>query len=415
MTDTVESAAAAAGSGVRGRWPSLLIGGLAASQTVGYGVLYYAFSVLIDPIAADLNASTAAVTGALTTSIVIAAAAAVPIGRWLDRHGGRILMTAGSMAAVFSVLVWSQVQQVWQLYAVFVLIGLSAAASLYEAAFPVVVAATDPARRDRALLTVTIVAGFASSIFLPLTGLLLTHLGWRSTLIVLAAVLALFAIPVHATLVPGRAAVDSDRHARIEGPAVRDALRDTNFWLLAAAFVAQAAAVSAVGVLLVGYLRHAGHPVTTAATLSGLLGLLSVTGRVVTTGAARRYGMATITAVILAGQAAGVLALAHLAASTAGAAACVVAFGLGFGVATIARPAIVADRYGTSRYATIAATMAVPITLARAFAPLAGAAIAPNLFLAVSGLCCLASAALLWLSRHPSFDRPSANGLGVVG
>ena len=95
------------------------------------------------------------------------------------------------------------------------------------------------------------------------------------------------------------------------------------------------------------------------------------------------------------------LALPHLGRSTGGAAVCVIAFGLGFGVATIARPAILADRYGTARYATIAATMTLPITLAKAFAPLAGAALAPDTFLTAAGISCLTSAALLWIGRKP--------------
>jgi predicted MFS family arabinose efflux permease len=404
MTETAEAPAATPVRGGRSR-PGLLVGGLAVTQTVGYGVLFYAFAVLLTPITVDLGASTAEVTGALTTAIVVAAGAAIPIGRWLDRHGGRALLTAGSLLGVVAVVAWSQVQHVWQLYAVFILIGLAGAASLYEAAFPVVIATVHPRHRDRALLVVTIVAGFASSIFFPLTGLLLDRFGWRSTLIVLAALLAIITVPVHASLVPSRVQFQHQQRAGHHGAAVREALRDNRFWLLTVAFVAQAAAVSAVGVLLIGYLQLAGHTATLAAGLSGLLGVLSVTGRLVTTGIARRLGMTTVTATIFAVQAIGVLALPHLGQTMGGAAICVIAFGLGFGVATIARPAIVADRYGTARYATIAAGMTLPITLAKAFGPLAGAAITPNTFLTAAGVCCLVSAGLLWIGRtsnHPT-------------
>jgi predicted MFS family arabinose efflux permease len=389
------------------------VGGLAVTQTVGYGVLFYAFSVLLTPIRVDLGASSAAVTGALTTSIVVAAGAAIPVGRWLDRHGGRALMTSGSLLGVVAVVAWSQVEQMWQLYAVFVLIGLAGAASLYEAAFPVVIATVKPSDRDRALLAVTIVAGFASSIFFPLSGLLLERLGWRTTLMVLAAILAVFAVPVHARLVPGRVQFRHQRAPSDDGAVVREALRDNRFWLLTVAFVAQAAAVSAVGVLLISYLRQAGHSTTAAAGLSGLLGVLSVTGRLVTTGIARRHGMTTVTAIIFAVQAVGVLVLPHLGRTTGGAAICVIAFGLGFGVATIARPAIVADRYGTARYATIAAGMTLPMTLAKAFAPLAGAALAPNTFLTAAGISCLTSAALLWIARRP--NHPTFTSTPTVG
>ena len=377
--------------------PRRLIGGLAITQTVGYGVLYYAFAVLIAPIADDLHTSTAVVTGALTSSVVVSAGAAMPVGRWLDRHGGRALMTAGSALGVAAVVAWSRVLQPWQLYAVFVLIGLASAASLYEAAFPVVIAASSPEDRGRVLLAVTIVAGFASSIFFPLTGVLLAHLGWRTALLILAGLLATVTVPTHLWVVPrhGRRQRATPPSAHADG-VMGQALRDRRFWWIGAAFVAQAAAISAVGVLLVTYLRQAGHPATVAAFLSGLLGVLSVAGRLLTTGVARRHGMTAVTAVIFAIQAAGIAALPHLGRSTAGAAVCVVAFGLGFGVATIARPAIVASRYGTARYATVAATMTLPITLAKAFAPLAAATAAPQTFLTTAGAVCLASAAILW-------------------
>jgi len=381
------------GSAARG-----LVAAFAITQTVGYGVLFYAFPVLLGPIAADLHASTATVTGATTLSVLVGAAAAVPVGRWLDRHGGRVLMTVSSILGVGAVLAWTQVRTVTQLYLVLALIGLAGAGSLYDAAFAVLIATTRPQHRDRALLAVTIVAGFASSIFLPLTGWLLAHYGWRTALSLLAGLLAITAVPGHALAVPPRRTHHVNAPRR-RGLAAGDALRDRRFWWLTIAFVAQAGAVSAVAVLLVTYLRQAGHTTTVAATVSGLLGVLSVTGRVMTSRLARRYGMTTVTAAVFAVQAAGAAALPHVGPSLAAAAACVTAFGLGFGVATIARPAILADRYGTHRYATIAATMAVPMTLAKATAPLA-AALSMTAFLHwVAAACLLAAILLLTTAR----------------
>ena len=377
-----------------------LIAGFAITQTVGYGVLVYAFSVLLTPIGAELRTGTAAVTGALTLAILVAAAAAIPVGRWLDRHGGRGLMTAGSILGVAAVVAWSQVHSLWQLYAAFVLIGLAAAMTLYEAAFAVIVATVRPGRRADALLLVTIVAGFASSVFVPLTGVLLDRFGWHPTVLILAGLLAALTVPTHATLVPrNRRPPEAGRDH--PGSGVREVVMDTRFWLLTGAFVVHAAAVSAVGVLLVSYLRHAGHPMSIAAALAGLLGVLSVTGRLATTGLARRLGITTVTAVIFLVQSAGAAALPLLGRTAAGAAACVIAFGLGFGVATIARPAILADRYGTRRYATIAGTMTLPITLAKAGAPVAAAALPPTTYITAAAGACAAGGLLLWTARRP--------------
>jgi len=211
-------------------------------------------------------------------------------------------------------------------------------------------------------------------------------------------VLAASGVPGHLWAVPARHTHHAGAHHRTGMP-VREALRDTRFWVLTVAFVAHSAAVSAVGVLLVAYLRHAGHSANAAAATSGLLGVLSVTGRLATTGLARRYGMTAITAAVFAVQAAGVAVLPHFSGSIAWAAVCITAFGLGFGVATIARPAILADRYGTHRYATIAATMTVAMTLAKAGAPLAAAGLGTGRFLPWAAAACLLAAALLWATR----------------
>jgi cyanate permease len=392
MTAATTTPAAATTGGGRGRARRLTVT-LAITQTVGYGVLFYSFPVLLTSITTDLHTSTAAVAGAFTVAVMVSAAAAIPIGRRLDRRGGRAVMSAGSILAVLAVVAWSQVRSVGQLYLVFLLIGLAGAMSLYEAAFPVLIATHEPQQRDRAVLAVTIVAGFASSIFFPLTGVLLAAQGWRYALLILAAILAVTTVPAHLLAIPSR----NDHRVRRSGhtgASVPEALRDKRFWLIATAFVAQAAAVSAVGVLLVAYLQTAGHTAMFAATISGLLGVLSVTGRLLTSSLARRHGMIAVTAAVFAVQAAGAAALPLLGRTGVGAAVCVIAFGIGFGVATIARPAILADRYGTHRYATIAGTMTLPIALAKAIAPTA-AAIAAGGFLSLAAGLCLVSALLL--------------------
>lgn len=392
MTGTIAPAATdIGGSQVR---LQRLVAALAVTQTVGYGVLYYAFSVLITPMAADLHVSTPRIAGALTVSVLISAVVAVPVGRWLDHHGGRLLMAVGSVLGVVAVIAWSQVRTPTQLYAVFIVIGIASAMSLYEAAFSVVIAAAEPGARNRSLLAVTVVAGFASSIFFPLTGWLTEAVGWRVTLVILSLLLAITAIPGHLLAVP-RSAVHRVHTRTHVGESVTTTLGDGRFWLLGSAFVLQTAATAAVGVLLVTVLRRAGHSATTAATLAGLLGVLSVTGRLATTALARRFGIAAVTAGVFAVQAAGIAALPFVSDNVTGAAICVIAFGIGFGVATIAKPAILAERYGTARYATIAGVLALPITLAKAVAPVAAALLAPRSFMILAAVACLVASVLL--------------------
>jgi predicted MFS family arabinose efflux permease len=375
---------------------------LAVTQTVGYGALYYAYAVLLTPMAEALHATNTAVAGALTCSVLAGAAVAVPVGRWLDRHGGRGLMTSGSVAASALLLAASQVHSLAELYLVWTSIGIASAAVLYEAAFAAIIA-TRPRQPANALLAVTVVAGFASTIFLPLTGYLTDGYGWRTALLVLAAVHAALTAPGHAVL-PRRQPAERAAPVR-QRDVVRAALRDPGYWALAVAFLASGAATATVAVHLVAYLTELGHPATFAATVAGLLGVLSVTGRVATTATTRRVPPATATAAVFALQGVAIAALPVFGRSALGAVCCVLGFGLGFGVATIARPAILADRYDTTAYATLAGILAVPLTVAKALAPLAAAALHDATgdytatALAVAALCALAATTLVLPTR----------------
>ncbi|MFD1540488.1 MFS transporter [Nonomuraea guangzhouensis] len=388
--------------------PARLIGALAITQTAGYGILYYAFSVFITPMARDMHAGVAELTGAITLAVLVSALVAPLIGRRLDRHGGRGLMTAGSALGAAAVLAWSQVQTLVQLYLVCAVLGVASAMVLYEAAFAVIVARFDAARRARALLAVTVVAGFASSIFLPLTGFLVDRYGWRQALVILATGYAVTAVPLHFLVVRSRPfSADTDRSV------VGAALRERPFWLLAAAFLTQTGAVAVMGVLLVTYLITLGHSPVFAATVAGLLGVLSVTGRLVTTGLQGRWPVALITAVVFALQGAAALLLPVAGRSAAGAVCAVVLFGLGFGVSTIARPALLADRYGTTAYATLSGALALPITVAKAVAPLLAAGVAqlagyPSVMIAVAAACGLGALSLVAYDRRGRTERATS-------
>jgi predicted MFS family arabinose efflux permease len=378
-----------------------LVATFAVTQTVGYGVLYYAFGVFNGPLARDLNASTTTVSGALTLSVLATAAAAYPVGRWLDRRGGRRLMVLGSVIGTAAVVAWSQVQTVWQLYTVMVLIGLVSAAVLYEAAFAVVVKTVTPPARAGSILVITIVGGFASTIFMPLAGFLGDRVGWRGALAVLAAIHGVLTILPHALWVPDEAAPKKEAH----GPQLPlgNALRDKVFWLLVVGFTANGAAVAAVAVHLVGYLSGLGHAVTVAAAITGLLGAMSVTGRLVTTRLAVRFSIATVATVIYFAQGFVVLLLPVVGHSIAGAVGCVLVFGLGFGVASIARPSMLADRYGAGDFGGISGTLTIPVTLAKAAAPLAVAALTLASLPIFAGLNALVAATCLGVAaRHPS-------------
>jgi MFS family permease len=94
-----------------------------------------------------------------------------------------------------------------------------------------------------------------------------------------------------------------------------------------------------------------------------------------------------------------------------GAAVSLVLFGLGFGVASIATPAILLDRYGDQGYATIAGILGTPTTISRATAPLGAAVLASvigygPLVLGSAAACVIAG---LLLASTSGVRRPTAS------
>jgi MFS family permease len=411
----------------------VIVGVLALTETVSFGVLAYAFAVFLVPMQHELGWSRTAITGAYSLAVVVSGLAAIPVGWWLDRHGARALMTLGSAAATALVLAWSQVEDVAAFYAIWSGIGLAMAAVLYEPAFAVIT--TWFARtRHQALAVLTVVAGFASVVFTPLAGWLVEVHGWRGALVTLAAILGVLTIPPHVLalrrrpedlgLHPDGAAADPPAPATVATPvavagpptdddptrsiSARAALRDPGFWWLTAALFLATLAVSVISVHLVAYLRERGYSTSFAATWAGLLGAGAVLGRVAVTVTGRRLPLPLVTAAMFALQALAVLVLVGWN-RPGGVAAFVVLFGLGVGLVSLARAALVADFYGPASYATISGVLALLLTAARALAPVGASTLRTRLdsYVPVMGTVAVASAlaAAMLLLAHRTRQR----------
>ena len=130
--------------------------------------------------------------GALSLGLLSTGVVAFPVGTWID-HTRRGVMTLCSLAGGLLLLAWAQVETPWVFYGIWVFIGASMAGVLYEPAFAVITAVFGP---DAARHYGTdAVAGFASTVFMPLTQLLIGTLGWRNALLILGALNLLVPAP----------------------------------------------------------------------------------------------------------------------------------------------------------------------------------------------------------------------------
>jgi MFS family permease len=362
-----------------------IVGALSVTETVSWGIVYYAFAVFLVPMQRELGLSTAQLTGAFSLALLVSAVAGVAVGRYLDRRSPRALMTAGSIAATGLVFAWSQVGGLAAVYAVWTGLGLVMAVILYEPAFTVVAKwFPDAAERRRALTTLTLVAALASFIFLPLSQALVDAHGWRDALVILALVLGAVTIPLHA-LVLRRAPTAHARHdGRARSTDAATALRSGSFWLLSAAFFLASLTGIAMTVHAIPYLLERGEDPAFAAFAVGLIGISQIPGRVLYAVAAARLPRPAAIATVFATIAVGIGVIVALPGQ-----ALLIGFvllGMGNGMTTLARAAALADLYGPAGYGTLAGVTGAVTTAARAAAPVTAA-----VFAAAAGY-----TALLW-------------------
>jgi MFS family permease len=364
------------GSGEAG--PRRALVGLCITEITSWGVLYYAFPVIATTVTADTGWSYSAINTAFSAGLLICAAAGVPVGWLLNRHGPRRVMSTGSVLGVGAILAVAAAPTLPWFFAAWILVGLSQSMVLYSPAFAALTRWYGR-RRIRALTVLSLVAGLSSTVFAPLTALLVTHLSWRATYVALATVLAVVTVPLHIwTLTPPWRPVPTDRVRHLHNDP-RHVIRSRAFLLLVAAMTLAGLGLYAATVNLVPLFVSRGASTTVAATALAACGAGQLLGRLGYPALTRRTTPERRAAVILAASAATVAALAIIPGPIPLLIAAAIGAGALRGTYTLLQATAVSDRWGTSNFATLNAVASAPTTAAIALAPAAGTLLAGKL------------------------------------
>jgi MFS family permease len=406
-----------------------ILGGLSVTQIVSWGILYYAFGTLLPSMQADLGWSASEITGAFSAGLLASALTAIPVGRYIDRHGARGVMTVGSCVASLLIVAWAYVETLPAFYAIWIGLGMTMSAVLYEPAFAVLVR-WFVRRRAHALSILTSVGGFASTVFVPIVAWLALRYSWRDALLTLAAALAVITVPIHAFVLRGRPAdvgLLPDGDGRVEpasahgdraGPVAGLSTIPHLAWLLALIFGASTLTAAAAAVHLFPYLLWRGYGTETAALIVGAVGAAQVPGRVFFAPLTRRVPKTWIAPFVFLLPAAGLACLALAPSVPWLLVAFVVLFGAGHGLTTLVRATLVADWFDEAGYAMISGTVAVWVQLARAAGPIVAAALAVRLgyesvwwLFAVLAVCC--ALAMVAMTHHRTSAASSRQTTGL--
>jgi MFS family permease len=352
--------------------PWVRISAIAFSQLVAWGTLYYAFAVIIGPMGAEIGWTKPQMSGALSVGLAVSGISAYFVGRWIDAHGGRGLMTAGALLGALSLVLWSQITELWQLYAVWVMIGIASAMTLYEAAFAVT-ARMAPGNYRRGITVITLLGGLASTVFIPLTHWLSESLDWRRALLVLAIV-ELGVCVTTALLALPRASRRVSRAETIAEPSNRSMMlarvgRHPVFWLLIVSYVSYAFFYTSLLFNLLPMLESHGFAAAAAIALYSLIGPAQVIGRLCVFALDRAL---PISAAGFAGTLlpiAAMLVLMSVDPDSSWSILFPLLFGAGMGIKTLVQATAAPEFLGETGYGTLQGMIMFPVLIAQAAAP----------------------------------------------
>ena len=262
---------------------------LSIAQTVSWGILFYGFAVFIKPLTEEFGWSKAEITGAFTLCLLVSGLVSISAGGILDRFGGRWLMTGASALGVVLLGAASFTESLLSYYLVWIGIGLVTAATFYPSGFAVVVA-TLGGRARQGVTLMTLIAGFASTVFIPLISLLIDQVGWRDSFMYLGIILLATSVPIHGIVlrqerVPGAGATDRPRIFTIDlksGP-VAAALRNSKFWWIGICFTANSFVMAGVTVHIIPLMLERGFNMATVIATTAMIGPCQVSGRIFVT------------------------------------------------------------------------------------------------------------------------------------
>lgn len=327
---------------------------LSATVMIGFGVILYGFSIYVTDEAAGGVFSKTVLSFAYGGSVFVGGLLALPVGRYADKHGVRAIVGVGAVLGSVGLALFSVSNQPWHVVAAWwLLVGPAQAMIYYEPAYVAINQLSPASDRARVLATLTLIGGLAGMVFIPLTERLVSLLGWRSAVLLLALMLflvggstAVFALPRWSRSVNDAAPVAG------VGISLWGLFRDRRFRLYTLAMTMSLLASQGIITHRVARFEEAGFSLATVALWAAIASAMSLPGRWIAPMLAARYGATRVQAAITLVVALGVMLMidgtkswqmiGHFAL-----------FGLAFGALLPLRAMVMADWYSGPTYGRI--------------------------------------------------------------
>src|SRR5262245_59163464 len=116
-----------------GPWRAVPV--LGVTQILSWGTIFYTPVLIVPLIAADRGWSISFAMGGFSIGLLVAGLVAPYVGRTIDRFGGHVVMTIGSLIGALGLFLIVYAKSEFAYYAVWMGVGVAMAANFYDAAF----------------------------------------------------------------------------------------------------------------------------------------------------------------------------------------------------------------------------------------------------------------------------------------
>ena len=383
------------------RHRAVVVAALGTTQTLAWASSYYLPAILGAPIAAALGLPTGVFFALFSASLLLGGLLSPWIGRLIDRHGGRAVLTLSNAVLAAGLAGLGLAQGIVGLAVAWLLLGIGMAMGLYDPAFAALTRLYG--REARASITgITLIAGFASTVGWPVSAWLDHAVGWRDACLIWAALNLLIALPLNWLLIPPAPPLPP-RETKAAGALAAEPPRGA-MPILAFYFGATAFVTGAMAAHLPRLLESVGATEAAAIAAGALVGPAQVAARLVEFGLLRAIHPVWSGRIAAAMHPLGAIALG--ATGPAGVALFAVLHGAGNGMITIAKGTLPLAIFGPDDYGLRTGILSVPARLALAAAPFVFGLLLDNIgasaIVLSAGLSLAALAALLLLRSRPA-------------
>ena len=352
---------------------AISVNALGLTQITAWGTSFYCLGVLAKPIAAETGWATSTIFLGFSLALVVMGVISTAVGKLIDRIGGRVVMSIGTVVVSAGLFGLARVHDVAMYFAAWAVMGVGMRFCLYDAAFAALVQVV-PTRGRLAISYLTLYGAYASTVFWVIGHYLNAAYGWRDTLMIFAAINLVVCLPLNWFGLTwrdtgGRSAAPKEAQRSIEGPVLQGSRRTLGIALFALIMSLNGFVFGVISLQLVPLLEGAGLAGAVAVWVASLKGHGQFGGRLVEIFFAKNLRAMTV-ARIAVGVVPAALVLLMLAR---GELWLLVAFtlmlGASQGVITIVRGAVPLALFGAEGFGAVLGLIATPILLVNAFSP----------------------------------------------